>query len=278
MPHSYLSIPQLKTVQGIASTDTADDTRLRAVLEAIARTIDDECARTFRVYLATNYYTARRSNRLYLDQDLLSLTTLKTDSDGDRTYEDTWDIAGANADVDLKPDNAASLRLPYWELEVTPDGLFSFPTTRRGVEIVGKWGYWEELETVASTAAEAIDTTEIAIDVTAGTDFEALQTILIDSEQMYVLSISSNTITVERAVNGTTAASHITASVIQRYRYPSPIVEAARILAARIFRRPEAAFGVIGSADMGTAAVISRIDPDVKMLLAHYRSGLGMVA
>lgn len=270
MPHSYLGLKALKSVQSIASTDTSDDSRLRAVLEAISVAIDDLCERTFRIYLATHYYTPAYADRLYLDHDLLAITTLKTDEGGDGTFEYTWD---SSDDYHLKPFNAAARKRPYWEIAVPGSGGdYSFPCgVSRSVEVVGRWGYWQDLETLTPTVNEVLDTTETGVDVTDGTVFDVCQTILVDSEQLYITAISGNTLTVERGVNGTSAASHSSGASIQRYRYPGPIVEAARILAARIFKRPEAAFGLMGSAEMGTASVIARTDPDVRMLTDHYR-------
>lgn len=275
MPHAYLGVASLKSAITIASTDSTDDIRLRAVLEAVSQQIDDDCQRTFRVYTATKTLTARNAKSLLLRDDLLAVTTLKTDADGDRTYENTW----ATTDYDLMPDDATDRRVPYWQVMVTPDGDYTFPVgVRRGVQIVGRWGFWQDLLTLTATLNEVLDTTETGVDLSGVTEVEAGQTILIDSEQMYIQSISGSTLTVERGVNGTTAAAHSSGAAVSLYRYPAPIVEATRLAAARIFQRVHAPFGVTGSADMGTITTITRIDPDVKGLLTAYRSGVGLVA
>ena len=59
-----------------------------------------------------------------------------------------------------------------------------------------------------SDAAEAIDATETAIDVDDGTDFSINQVIAIDDEFMLITGISSNTLTVVRGYQDTTAATH----------------------------------------------------------------------
>lgn len=88
----------------------------------------------------TRYVTACSGGRARLDQDLRSITTLKTDEDGDRTFEVTWSAA---TDYYLTPRNAALDGLPYDAIERDPvNGSYSFPTWRRyGVEVVGSWGY-----------------------------------------------------------------------------------------------------------------------------------------
>jgi hypothetical protein len=274
MPWSYLGLQSFKAAITIPSADSADDARLRAVLEAVSQQIDQECGRTFRTYLATRYLSADQAGRILLDADLLSVITLKGDAASARTYTDLWAVT----DYDLIPDNAVADRSPYQEIATAPSGEFGFPTgARRGVQIVGKWGYWEDLFALSATLNEALDATETGVDVTAVTELEVGQTILVDAEQMYVTAFPGpNTATVERGVNGTTAATHALGAAVSRYRYPGPIVEATRIQAARVFQRVHAPFGIQGSAEMGTVAVIARIDPDVKMLLQRYRSGLGM--
>jgi len=51
---------------------------------------------------------------------------------------------------------------------------------------------------------------------------------------------------------------------------PKPVKEASLLQSERIFKRKDAIFGVVGSADMGQAQVIPALDPDVKMFLRPY--------
>lgn len=261
---SYISRDNLKL--RMADTATTDDVLYRAVLENVSELIDQYCQRTFRTVLATRIFTAKYSDHIDVE-DLLAVTSLKTDEDDNLTYEITWAV---NTDYELQPYNAPSDRHPYWRIKTRPNGNYTFPVGhQQGVQIVGKWGYYEDLETSASTAAEALDASETGVDVTAGTDFDVLDTLLIDSEQMYVTAITTNTLTVVRGVNGTTAATHTTASVIQRYRYPGPIVEACGIQAARYFMRKNAPFGVMGTADVGFVR-LRGLDMDVKEAIDRY--------
>lgn len=266
MPWAYATRTALKARLGETLTD--NDAIYRAVLEAVSESIDREpdIQRTFRIYQATRYLTAVRTDKLLLDADLLSVTSLKTDEDGDRTYENTWETT----DYDLMPFNAIADRSPYWRIAITPDGDYSFPIIQKGIEIVGKWGWWEDLLTAASILTAAVNSSTTTIPVTTGTEFEVLQTIKCDDEAMYVTAISSNNLTVERAVNGTTAASHLINAVVKIYRYPSPVIEATLIQAARIFKRKEAPFGVIGGSDLAVPRNIPALDPDVKRLLRPY--------
>lgn len=264
MAYAYVGLATLKSALGI--TDTADDARLRGVLEGVARQIDGDVGRTFRVVSATRYLTPGSTEVLLLDRDLVGLTSLKSDEGGDGVFETTW----ASSDYLLAPYNAPADEEPYWRIETAPGGAQSFPVAQRSVEIVGRWSWWQELVST-TTLAEDLDTTETAVDVTSAASLEVGQTILTDSEQMYITGISSATLTVDRGVNGTTAATHSNAAAVSRYRYPANVVEASLIQAGRVFRRKDAPFGVVGSAEMGSGIVIARLDPDVRMMLDPFR-------
>jgi hypothetical protein len=271
MYYSYATRDELKTVAGV--TGTTDDAQYRRVLEAVTAQLDAFTRRTFRTHLATYYFTAQSSRRVLLDSEelglgLLSVTTLKTDEDGDRTYETTW----ATTDYDLLPANAAHKRRPYWEIAITPQGNESFPRVQKGVEVVGKWGHYEDLVRSASLMAEGLDATESGIDVDDGDDFEILQTILVDSEQMYITGIATNTLTVVRGVNGTTAATHLDDAVIDVYRYPYAVTEATLMQAARLWTRRAAGYAnQVGFSDTGTMRPWVGMDIEVQEMLAAYR-------
>jgi hypothetical protein len=260
---SYMSLDVLKA--NVADTSTRDDAAYRRVLEAVTEEIDNWCERTFRTYLATRVLTAKNAHDVHVP-DLLSITTLKTDLDGDGTFETTW----TTGDYRLEPRNAQVDRLPYREIETKRySGTQFFPLDDDGVQVVGKWGYWESLEAPGVTLAEALDASETGVDVSSGSALDVLDTILVDSEQMYITAISTNTLTVVRGVNGTTAATHDNGATVYRYRYPAPVVEACGIQASRIFKRRGAPFGVVGTADSGFYR-IRTLDPDVQDLLGRY--------
>lgn len=133
----YATVAELKSRSNI--TDATDDTVLASVLDAVSRQIDEHCSRRFYKNSVdeTRYYTAESPYLLFVD-DLVSVTTLYTDGDGDRTYESTWDTD----DYDLEPVNASLTSKPYTTIEVAPRGLYTFPVDiRRGVKVVGVFGW-----------------------------------------------------------------------------------------------------------------------------------------
>lgn len=86
--------------------------------------------------IQTRYYTPLDSEVLFVD-DLLTVGTLKTDGDGDRTYETTWDTG----DYDLMPLNSSTDVAPYTWIEIAVLGDYTFPIMRASVELAGDFGY-----------------------------------------------------------------------------------------------------------------------------------------
>lgn len=119
------------------TTDHEDDPVLEKVIEAASRAIDNICSRRFYPTTETRYFTAEEDTLIKLHTDLISVTTLKTDTDGDRTYENTWDTG----DYDLVPYNAALDGWPYNAIEITPYSNYYFPYVRKGVEVAGSFGF-----------------------------------------------------------------------------------------------------------------------------------------
>lgn len=136
--NGYCTLAELKTRLGV--TDVVDDSVLEAVIEATSRLIDDFCGRRFYTTASdeTRYYTAYRVREILCDDDILSITTLQTDHEGDRVYENTWQAT----DYDLEPYNAPLDGQPYTKISITPYGSYQFPVDiPKGVKIVGKFGY-----------------------------------------------------------------------------------------------------------------------------------------
>lgn len=262
---AYLSRNALK--DNIADPLSVDDAIYRRVLEAASEQIDEHCQRTFRVVTATRYYTPAFSDALEVE-DLLAVTSLKQDKDGDGAYEDTW----ATTDYRLWPLNAAVNRRPYTELRLRPNGLYTFTVgVEAGIELTGTWGWYEDLEALSSTLTAALSSTATSCTITDGTEVEALQTLRIDSEDIYITGISGATLMLVRGVNGTAAAAHDSGASLRRHRYPARVVEACAIQALRLFNRKDSPEGVKGTADLGFIRVRPEMDPDAKKLLEGFR-------
>lgn len=191
--NGYCTLNELRERLGSIASDSSKDLLMEDCIEAASRWIDGYCHRRFYADSAnsTRYYTAQSTLTLWLADDVVSIGTLATDSDGDRTYETTW----AATDYDLMPDNAAANGQPYTWIEVTPQGNNTFPTHNRGVSIYGKFGL----------------------------------------------------------------------------ACPHDVREACLLMAARLYKRKDAPFGVAGVSELGNIQMIDNIDRDVKQLLNPWR-------
>ena len=130
-----------------ASFSLDEDDAIETVIEAASRWIEDYTGTRFYATTETRYYTAEYHDLIVVD-DLLSVTTLKTDEDDDGTYETTW----TTSDYRLWPVNASTDGLPYRMIRTRDSGSYSFPVTvDAGVEIAGSFGF----NSGASSAAPA---------------------------------------------------------------------------------------------------------------------------
>lgn len=163
-PHSnanlYVELEQLKSTLEITGTTFADQDVPMAI-RAACRGIDDACGRRFYAdadAAQVRRYTPMFTDKLWVD-DLITLTTLKTDPDGDGTYEETWT---ENTDFVLEPLNRelidGSNREPWSLIRQHPSGSYSFPTGYpRTVELTGKFG-WPVVPAAIVEAATILST------------------------------------------------------------------------------------------------------------------------
>lgn len=253
-----------------ATLDAGDQTEMLAVLEGVSRAIDDYCDRHFFAITATRVFPGDGYSSMWIP-DLISATSVKLDEDEDGTFETTLTTASYRL---VRPGHYDADGTPKTKIELRPNGAVgTFQATPRLLEIAGIWGYTNATVIPAATLTENLDTSEVGVDVSGGTLFEIGQTILIDSEQMYVSGIATNTLTVTRGVNGTTAAAHTdTDQIIQRYVYVPSVTEAAIIQAGRMWKRRETAYAnVIQNPLTGGMEQYKGLDPDVKMMLDPLR-------
>jgi len=298
MANWYTTLEAVKRQGRIPTIE--NDVVLGELIESHSRTIDRELQRRFIPLTATRLYrwpqTNGRSGKVYLDADLLAVTTLQTKA------QDTSPTTISSADFFLEPNNDP----PYYKIEIDLSSASSFEagnaTSQRSISVAGRWGFSEDTQstgTVASglssdaTATEfvcsnghligvgdtllieseqvfvsakdaaalgsvlvndasitaAIDDTVITLDGSHGV--LANEVIRLDTEHLKVLSVSGNnitviraydgttlathnddtavhvfrTLTIERGANGTTAATHANATAISRYVPPIDITQ-----------------------------------------------------
>lgn len=273
MTNAYAGLKTLKSSGVLNITGTTFDERLLSLLEEVSRWIDGYCNRHFYVLTTTRRFDGDGGWALNVP-DLISLTTLKTDEDRDRTYELTW----ASSDYLLYPLNAEPQQpwgRPYTRILVDVEGGSRrvFPAGGPTVQIAGKWGYREVTEDSGADINEggSFTATDTTLTVTDGSKFSVGDTVSIDTESLYVTAISTNDLTITRGVNGTTAAVHADSTDIHLYRYPGPVVEACLLQAARHWKRKDSAYAPAGDGRATGGVASAGPDAGVQRLLNLYR-------
>ena len=291
--HTYATADDLRDYlagTSYSSGWTSDAGSIRRILEAASRRIDDYCGGgTFGPLTETRYYDigsgSLRNSPQYqtvaitddiktsmstpgvvpLDAWMVSPTTVTSYGATDRATSETLAEGYAN-DFFLMPYNST----PKTILKLNEDTTKGFDSGQQTLSILGSWGY--TADTVSVTTSDAIaSTTATSASVTSASNLGPAQTILIDSEQLYITSISGNTLTVERGVNGSTAATHSGGASLYRYDYPELIVQACLDLAKIVFRdRDLGAVTTIGSGDAAITSAAGEIN-SILMTLDQYQ-------
>lgn len=117
------------------ATDVADDPKLELAVEAVSRRIDQYCERRFYKAPETRVFTPEDDGTLAFVTDLVSATTVRTDDDGDGTFETTWEASSYR----LEPRNAAVDGKPYTRIVVAPRATRRFYRNAE-IEIAGEFG------------------------------------------------------------------------------------------------------------------------------------------
>jgi len=138
--NGYCTLNEVKSALRIGVADTADDALLENAIEGASRRIDGYCGRFFYQKSATVSLYAWTLYQLPLQNDLVSITTLKTDDDGDGTFEDTWVVG---TDYQMEPLDVAITGFPY--RMITAIGGKTFPLYSvpllPSAQINGVWGW-----------------------------------------------------------------------------------------------------------------------------------------
>lgn len=202
LSHLYVTPQSLKSRVGIASTDATSDLELQKACYAASRCIETYCSRVFWQGTDTRVFD-NAGDLWFVDfgpyNDVVSVTTVKVDNDGDGVFEQT--LSGAT-DYQLLPVNRSGPETrPFTSMKRT----------------AGSWPivYWPQAR------AERIQVT---------------------------------------GVFGWPAV-------------PYPVISAAEILGAELFKMKDAPFGIAAFGEYGPMRV--RQNPEVERLLQPYLHGAG---
>lgn len=269
--NAYADVATLKSDAYCGITPTTEDAYLRNLLEQSSRLIDWWAGRFFYCRNETLYFDGS-SDPLRIG-DILSISAFATDDDDDATFENTYT---EDTDYRLYPLND----FPKTEARIMSTGSYSgFASgVDKGIEITGVFGYGDgnsatPYSTSVDTLGDNLSDSATSFDVVDdGGNFGIGQTVLVDAEQIYITGISTDTLTIIRGVNGTTAVGHNAASGMYVYQYPQPIAQACLITAMRAWKRKDSAYqDVVSGGELGTVITSKGIDPDVAETIRQYR-------
>jgi hypothetical protein len=266
---------------------TVDDDEIMRLIRQVCRRIDRKFMS--KVALFVPYLQARRipldgsninsiDSTLMIGSPLLSLTGVGINS---QTL-----IVGTN--VQAYPIDS----IPYFQLQLLGDAWYSWYTAYcsdvRGVQfasITGVWGFntdyanaWLAVDAVTTTAITTTTATTFTVADVDGDNplgesprISAGNVIQIDSEWMDVIAtnITTNTVTVRRGVNGSTAATHAIAAVVSVYQVEEPIRRAVTRQVGFMYAR-QGAYDTTRISDFSTITFPKDMLDEVYGLLALY--------
>lgn len=223
----------------IKTGTTTDDALILESIEDASARIVEYFRVPFEPVIDTRYYNAEyrpvsyNGRVLTLNMPLLSAASVTL---GDGT-------ALAPTDYQLSPRDAT----PAGEIIITSD-FYSWYTVgldgqrRNVIEIAGTWGmhqdYAHAWSSVTTLSAAIVSASATSVTVVSGTAISPGALIRVDNEMMRVTGVATNTLTVVRGENGSTAALHNNAGTVELYAWDRVITRACARLAAWLhFRR-----------------------------------------
>lgn len=231
----------LRARLGLATSETSDDARLLAALQAAAAQVERAAGRRFCPRQATLQHTVHYATELLLDDDLLELTTL-TNGDGSTIPLDN---------VILLPDDA-----PAGGVLLMAGSSFTWAQSPvQAVSINGLWGWHDRWGEAWRNSADTVQNNPLNSSATSltvadadGLDsdgetprFQVGHLLKIESEYLRVLAVNTvtNVLTVLRGVNGTTAVAHLQNTPIYTYQPPADVAAIALRWASWLYREPD---------------------------------------
>lgn len=270
----YATLADLRRYLGLTSAQTGDDDLLLTLLGAASRLIEGYTARQFYPVRQTRAYTVDDPALLLLHGDLLHMHSL-TNGAGSVIPAAAYHLEPAGEAV------KSSILLDRTQAVFTHDG-----DPVDAITVEGTWGYhpgwpdaWPESgdsvqddPLTAGATALAVTDADAPGPAGYGARFVVGQLIRIEEEYLHVLAVnaSTNTLTVERAANGTAAASHDLGTGIDIYRPPEDVRQACLRVASWLYKQKDAGFVQAAGNLRGQVLVPPALPEDVQQILAPY--------
>lgn len=270
----YATLTDLRRYLGLGSAQTQDDDLLLTLLGAASRLIDRHTGRRFYPARRLRRYTVIDPAILPLRDDLLELASL-TNGDGS---------AIALEACHLHPPDG-----PVWSIIALDRTQVAFTHTGDPVDAIaidGIWGYHPDWPHAWTPSGDSVADDPLAADATTLTvtdasgvagdgsapRFAAGCLLRVEEEYLHVLAVDAetNTLTVARGVNSTTAASHLQGTAIAVYRLPADVRQGCLRVAAWLYKQKDAGFVQFTGGLRGQIIVPPALPDDVAQILAPY--------
>lgn len=248
--------------------------KIRRFIIACGQMLQKQCNRRFDERIEIRYYDVIQSCDggpvsgldLYLDDDLRTVSTL--------TNGDTETIA--NEFYVLVPrDNPAKrlIRLTY------ASNLYWRWTTeyKDAIQVAGTWGFGGEWQSINATLSGDVNSSTTSLTVSSGAAFEVGMTLKLDNEYLLVTNISSNTLTVRRAFNGSTGAAHINGATFSYWSADEDVkLIVDRLLAWRLEQVKTPLAGQLQLGDLSLPVDVASYPADVQAAIKTLKAPANM--
>lgn len=252
--YSYANLAQIKSEIDDEREDSPDATAMLERGQSATDRIDEYLSIRFAPYVDTLYFEALELECdangypvARLPAPLLSVTTF-TDNAGNTLV--------ANTDYLLLPRN----NTPKTKLQMSDYGvLVKGAAFDEVASITGVFGWRRNYSTAFTQLGTVGADSGATITVSNGALFSGGEFLRIGSEFIGVQSVSDNTLTVNRAVNGSTTATHANGTAIYRFNPEPGIVRACQIQTKFMFSR----IGVIDTAKYDPSGAVITTPTDL---------------
>jgi hypothetical protein len=138
--NGYCTLAEVKAA--LRLTDNDDDTLLERAIEGASRRIDGYCNRWFYKTSSTAVKLYSRNSYVLMTQDIANTTvTLKTDDDGNGSFETTWT---QGVDYQLEPTTVVLSGFPYHRIVAIGSKTFPLEILEplpAQIEVTAQWGW-----------------------------------------------------------------------------------------------------------------------------------------
>lgn len=229
----YTTVNNVRSVL-LDSAQSKDDGLILSIIRDVSREMHGLSNLYFWPRIQTHLFDVPdKGYSLYLDEPLLEATSFLN---GDGSTIDPTDYV--LYPLNKTPKNEARLIPAYVQFQIPSSGYGYGAMTVSGV-----WGYhpdysnaWQEVTTLS---AAITSTSSGSASVPTGIIY-AGELLKIDSEYLYVSAVTSgsvaDTLSILRGVNGSTAATHLTAATVSRWTLPYEVEMIARFCTAGYYR------------------------------------------